>query len=343
MRVAYVPAAKRPKLTRCDNRASDFQSVNFLGDNCYRTVMMKVKRTFKMAGMLLACRLLAAPHPDLAISANVNGAILTIRTSLRTAGAIDSITWRGKEFINAFDHGRELQSASSFDGYGECLNPTEGGSAKDGKGPTSSSLLISGKARGRTLRTTIEMAYWLAPGTPYPRACGSHADFRQAKNESVRSHDQLIKRVTIGAQGVSNAIRYEVTFVTAEDHLAATFEAITGYMPPEFSEFLAYDPATRAIVPLTDGPGEQTLPVILTTPDHNFAMGIFSPGLPQKAHPAAGYGRFRFPGTVKWNAVYRESPAPRGRYRYTGYVIVGSLDQVRGALDRLIQSDTARD
>src|ERR1017187_10554437 len=163
--------------------------------------------------MLLACSLSAAPRPDLSISAKVNGSALTLRTSARMAGAIDSITWGGKQFINAYDHGRELQSASSFDGYGECLNPTEAGSDKDGPGPQSSSRLVSGKARGRTLETTIEMAYWLVPGTPYHTACGSHTDFRRAKNETVRSSDLLIKRVTIGVQGVPNAIAYDVTFV----------------------------------------------------------------------------------------------------------------------------------
>ena len=289
--------------------------------------------------LLAAVPVFAAPRPDLAISAKVNGAKLTLRTSARMAGAIDSITWRGKEFINAYDHGRELQSASSFDGYGECLNPTEAGSAKDGPGATSSSRLVSGKAHGRTLETTIEMAYWLAPGTLYRRACGSHADFRQARNETVRSSDTLIKRVTIS----KDVISYDVTFVTAEDHQSATFEALTAYMPPEFSEFLAYDPATRATVPLTDGPGEQTLPVILSTPDHRFAMGVYSPGLPQKAHPTSGYGRFRFLNnpkianwnTVKWNAVYREAPAPRGRYHYRCYVAIGTLEDVRRTLEQL--------
>jgi hypothetical protein len=282
--------------------------------------------------LALAWPLPAAPPADLSISAKVNGSPLTIRTSSRTAGAIDSLTWRGKEFLNAFDHGRELQSASSFDGFGECLNPTEAGSSQDGRGPTSSSLLLHGKARGRTLETTIEMAYWLAPGAAYRTACGSHADFRRAKNQTVRSYDRLIKRVTIGADGV---ISFDVTFVTAEDHQSATFEALTGYMPPEFSDFLAYDPATRSIVPLTDGPGEQALPVILATPDHDFAMGIFSSG--------ARYGRFRFPGTVKWNAVYRVSPAPHGRYGHHCDVIVGSVEDVRGALQQLTQSGKVRD
>jgi hypothetical protein len=279
-----------------------------------------------------------AGGPDLSISGKVNGSRLTIRTSARTAGAIDSIVWRDKEFINAHDHGRELQSASSYDGYGECLNPTEAGSARDDVGAVSSSRLVSSHVSGRTLETTIEMAYWLAPGTPYRRSCGTHADFRQAKNETGRSSDLLIKKVRI----VKNVIEYDVTFVTAEDHTSATFEVLTGYMPPEFSSFFAYDSPTRSLVPISDGPGEQNRPVALSTPDRQFAMAVWSPGLPQKAHPKNGYGRWRFmqhpqdPGwnTTKWNAVYRESPVPKGRYSYKCYVAVGTLEDVRRAVGR---------
>jgi hypothetical protein len=296
-----------------------------------------------LAGLLAVCVLAGALTPDLSISAQVNGALLTIRTSSRTAGAIDSIVWRGREFLNSYDHGRELQSASSFDGFGECLNPTEAGSDKDGSGPSSSSRLVAAKARGRTLETTIEMAYWMRPGTHYPNACGSHSDFRQAKNETIRSNDRLIKRVRIGMPGAPGAINYDVTFVTAEDHQSATFEALTAYMPPEFSEFFAWDAKTRSVNSLRDGPGEQPLPVILSTLDRRFAMGIYSPDLPQKAHPASGYGRWRFlqnPGiaywnTVKWNAVFRESPAPRGKYHYRCYVAVGALDDVQHTLEQL--------
>ena len=66
--------------------------------------------------------------PNSSISAKVYGSQLTISTSARLAGAIGSLTWNGIEFINQDDHGRELQSASSFDGLGECFNPTEAGS-----------------------------------------------------------------------------------------------------------------------------------------------------------------------------------------------------------------------
>ena len=73
-----------------------------------------------------------------------NGQLVTVTASHRTAGAIEFLRWGGIEFINAYDHGRELQSAASFDGLTECDNPTEAGSRRDGEGPRSSSLLHSG-------------------------------------------------------------------------------------------------------------------------------------------------------------------------------------------------------
>jgi len=301
----------------------------------------------KLTTLLIASvAILLGQNADLKIQAKVGASTLTIQTSARMAGAIDSITWRGKEFLNTYDHGRELQSASSFDGYGECLNPTEAGSDHDGPGATSSSRLVESRSDGKTLETTIEMAYWLQPGTKYHRACGSHKDWQEARNATVRSTDTLHKKVTIGLRGMPNVLDYDMTFNVTEDHQSATFEAATAYMPPEFSEFLVFNTATHRTEPLSDGPGEQAMPVILATPDHEYAMGIYSPGLPQAAFPRAGYGRWRFlqnpkiPGwnTVKWNAVYRVSPAPKGSYRYRCYVAIGTLKDVSDAIDRMAQS-----
>lgn len=49
---------------------------------------------------------------------------LFVSASARMSGAIDSVVWKEKEFINAWDHGRELQLAVTTL-YGECFNPTE--------------------------------------------------------------------------------------------------------------------------------------------------------------------------------------------------------------------------
>ena len=64
---------------------------------------------------------------------------IEVCTSDRCAGAIDSVTWGGKQFISDYDHGRELQIAVTVDGHGECYNPTEAGSLGDGDTQNTSS------------------------------------------------------------------------------------------------------------------------------------------------------------------------------------------------------------
>ncbi|MCJ2123861.1 hypothetical protein [Methylobacterium sp. J-077] len=298
------------------------------------------------AALLLACLTGAAraedapsiawPEPGgrATISRTFNGSPITVGVSSRTGGAIDSLTWGGTQFINAHDHGRELQSASSYDGYGECLNPTEAGSDSDGTGPRSTTLLTELKIGPNTLQTRSQMAYWIEPGRVTgncPKGPGPHA--------GARSDDVLAKTVTLGAAGVANAIAYRVTYITAQAHDSATFEAATAYMPPDFTAFWNLDPATGQSAPLSAGPGEQGVPVILATPDGARAMGVYSPALPQATVPNAGYGRFDFatlPGsgnaTVKWNCVFRENNVPAGAHSYTCYVVVGTLQDVRAGL-----------
>lgn len=277
------------------------------------------------------------------ISAPFKGSPITVGLSARTAGAIDSLTWGGTQFVNAFDHGRELQSAASFDGYGECLNPTEAGSNADGAGPRSTSLLTGLTLGADRLETRTQMAYWMRPGETAgncPKGPGPYS--------SPRSGDVLAKRVILGAEGVANAIAYRATFTTAQAHAQATFEAATAYMPGAFNRFLTYDPATGALEPLSAGPGEQTKPVILATPDGARALGVYSPALPQ-AGQASGYGRFDFshlPGagnaTVKWNCVFREGAIPAGTRSYTCYALVGTLDDVTQGMSALHTALTGR-
>src|SRR5881409_1199799 len=89
------------------------------------------------------------------ISAMLLGDPLTIRAGARFGGAISSIVWRGQEYINRGDHGRELQMAMHFDGIGgECFNPTEAGSYQDDRSPTSTSVLRSGIQLGASTFST---------------------------------------------------------------------------------------------------------------------------------------------------------------------------------------------
>ena len=299
-------------------------------------------RLLFLFSILVSCSTAAAqtqlPDGNGSIRAPLKDSEIVITTTARLAGAIHSLTWNGKEFINSTDHGRQLQSASNFDAgsafTGETFNPTEAGSRQDGAGERSTSRLLHYIARGNQLQTTNQMAFWLRPG--------ELSDGHPAKNTAKLSNHLLTKRVTIGYLDLPNVIQYDVTFgvPVGESHKYAQFEALTGYMPAEFKRFVTFDPASGQFEPLSDGPGEQKFPVALSTEDGKFAMGIYSPDQPSKGFENAGYGRWNFgrQEVVKWNCVFRIRES-RGiaadDYSFRTFVIVGTLDDVRLAMIRL--------
>jgi hypothetical protein len=290
--------------------------------------------------IFLALSLLApaAPTGDATIRAKAGRGEIVVTTTTRVAGAIHSLTWNGKEFVDSFDHGRQIQSAVNLDGgktfIPEVFNPTEAGSAADGVGRKSTSRLLALKAAGNELTTTTRMAFWLKPGE---KSAG-----HPARNTVALSDHLVTKRVTIRHKNLPHAIGYDVTFTVpkGERHTFAQFEAVTGYMPPEFGVFLRFDKADGKLMPLTDGPGEQADPVVLSTADGGHAMGVYSPDQPSKGFEAAGYGRFRFAAekVVKWNCVFRvrePSGVPAGEYAFKCVVVVGTRTDCEDALRAL--------
>ncbi len=281
---------------------------------------------------------------DATIRAVAGESKIVITTTTRLAGAIHSLTWNGKEFIDSFDHGRQLQSAASFDCketgeyWAERYNPTEAGSRADGTGPTSTSRLLSLDVGMADLKTRTQMAFWLAPN--------EDSSGRPALNKNTLSDVIVSKHVHIGYENLDQVISYQVAFEvpSTERHNHAVFEALTGYMPAEFERFLAFDPKSQTYSELSDGPGEQSLPVVLATRDGKYAMGVYSPDQPSKGFEHVGYGRFRFPSdrVTKWNCVFRVSN-PQGieakTFRYQIFVAVGTMEDVRRSLVFLSTAD----
>lgn len=294
---------------------------------------------FSAVILLCAVQVLAADGPvsgDAVIRAQAGGSEIVITTTSRCAGAIHSLTWNGKEFIDSADHGRQLQSASNFDAgkqpfFPETLNPTEAGSARDGAGKKSTSKLLELRAKDSGLFTRSQMAFWLAPG--------EKSQGHPALNTTKLSDHLLTKEVQIGFKEWKSVLDYRVTFTVpkTERHTYAQFEALTGYMPPEFSRFETFDPKSGKLEPLDDGPGEQRLPIVFSTESGSHAMGIFSPDQPSRGFEGAGYGRFRFQAerVVKWNCVFRirdDGGVQSGDFSYRMFVPIGTREDVRLAM-----------
>ncbi len=288
-----------------------------------------------------------APSGNSSIRGKAGSSEIVITTTDRLAGAIHSLKWDDKEFIDSHDHGRQLQSAASFDCasgeefWAECFNPTEAGSRADGTGDKSSSKLLSLSADGSELRTTAQMAFWLAPDE---KSFG-----KPAINDKTLSEHLVSKRVRIGYNKLANVIEYEVTFTVpkGERHTYAQFEAMTGYMPPEFGKFWKFLPSSGKLEKLDGGPGEQEFPVVFANDDGTYAMGVFSPDQPSRGYEKAGYGRFRFKTekVVKWNCVFRVRSAKAiaaGEHRFRLFVAVGTQEDVRQSLGALVAGFAGR-
>src|SRR5438270_13904772 len=129
--------------------------------------MRSIQRTLVMLAIaiLLLCGAAAAyaqvnGNATINAPASVFGQPLSVSTSSQFAGAVSSIKWGGKEFINNWDHGRQLQLDSQFFNRYICYNLYEAGSFNDGQSSTSSSKLLSLAASGNHLEATTEMAWY---------------------------------------------------------------------------------------------------------------------------------------------------------------------------------------
>lgn len=278
----------------------------------------------------LQANLASGATGDMKIEHPALGSTIKIETSARFAGSVTSIVFRGKQFVDARDHGRELQSASSFDGFGECFNPTEAGSRTDGDKQTTSSKLLATNSGPDWLATSTDMAFWLPPGFDYGHQCGQSPTTTHAVNTTLTGHHILDKRITIGDEGQPNVISDHVTYTVPEAHVSGTFEAATVYTPVDFSKRYILNLASGNVEPTTAF-GEQDQPVILATEDGNYAIGLFSPLLPQGPH--LGYGSFTFRDTNKLNCVFREKAIAAGqKFNYVCDIVVGSLAEVKTSI-----------
>lgn len=292
------------------------------------------------------------------ITAPVFGLPLTIRTSSQYAGAISSLQWGGKEFINNWDHGRQLQfNAEYFNRY-ECYNPYEAGSKDDNKAPTSSSRLLSLTASGSRLETLIQMAWYLPTRETRPGAgdyCGDPADWLPCPPYTgPLSNYQVHKSVSIGFAGIPNVIEF-FTDLYIPEQVQKGIDQIAALTPYEFSSVWTYDLVSNSYRKIRLLNGEDDAVKVIATADGSYAMGFYSPELLQPYSPGSSTNRwsvvppdplFRDPNDptrldpdfacVALGSVSRyESFSGPGDRQDRGYFVIGNLDQVRDGLASL--------
>ncbi|WP_395343292.1 hypothetical protein PN836_003080 [Ningiella sp. W23] len=214
------------------------------------------------------------PNGTAFIYDNMGSNSVVIATCDKFAGAICRLSFNGKQLVDNFDHGRQIQTAvfypnSAFNADGsrmgsEAFAPTEAGSRVDGQGNNSTSLLQSIYSNADYLKTKIRPAYWLQPGESSPAGLGA-----TGLNTSLVSNTIVEKEIKIGysKNGVNIPHAIEINHkITLEPNLPnnvnygnsqnsagnkMTFEVIAAYLHKDLNKFYSFNEATGKLVLLS--------------------------------------------------------------------------------------------
>ena len=294
---------------------------------------------------------LLAALGDSSITASVLGSPLVISTSQQFAGAISGLTFRGRQFVNRADHGREIQRAISFNEIYECYNPNEAGALDDGAGSTSKSLLISlSRPTSNSLITNNQMAYYIRQ--PQAGNCGNPGTTPVPTSGMLRSDFKVRKNVTIGYAGISNVIEYLTTFtmspnppVPISKAQAQGVVAVLNQDPnhsnsfTDFSAVWTYDLATRNYLQNAELAGEDDTVRVLRDPSSSLAIAFYCPELLQPYDYNSGGYRWHVDAGNAISSLgdirRAGAQAPSGTLSYRGYFVVGNDAEVQSGLNSL--------
>ena len=289
------------------------------------------------------------------------GDIVSISVNLVAGGAVCELNWKGKQFINNYDYGRQIQTAFNFDSLG-LDNPTEAGSrygypemldcpegvkcststlGREGKNAQGSPL-ISINVTGTTLTTETRPLQW-------------NPDEHNGGEFNPVAWDGTVEKEVIldyDTNYTAHVIKWTTTINVPNDEDYFDWELITAYLNPEFNKLYAFDAVGNQLYDKTNivlsQNGEMLAPpaanmapmsggVINATADGQYALGVFRTKTDYYNHFALGtflgfnsisgeYGR----NTTKWSVMERDASSgiSAGAHSGTAYLLVGTLSNV---------------
>lgn len=301
------------------------------------------------------------------------GTQITVGTNAAAGGAIFTLTWNGKQFINSHDYGRQIQiaenSVSSCSGNNCADNPTEAGD-KWGCNRTNTdnpphlawrahgSPTISSSCSNKILNTSTYPLQWepqlLAPN-----------GFLGGEDNPVRWLGTFSKKLTFDFQTRPNIIQYQTTikYPTAENQ---TRQQVTPavYLTEEFIKAYKYEGGTvyQAGVPRGALSGNLDSSIPTTDPSYNclgvtglvaggvircnttnsHCLGIYQKhinghtnhGICKTMPLGRGTGQYGWQ-TRSLATFNTKNPIPAGNLIIKSYLVVGSLTTVQTEMDWL--------
>jgi hypothetical protein len=310
-----------------------------------------------IVGYMPASAVSPTPTPtDIAVSDKnllSNGEITLKINPARTASAIESLKWNGQEFIDNADHGRELSVAWTYNGVGECYNPTEPGSMLDGSGLISTSVLYSLENDGRIMSTKTKMAYWLMPSV----VLGGNTPCSELSSIITNpvSNDELHKSIYFYPNN-KNIIVFDMNAITARPEQKFYFEFTSYHLSAlKLGKLEVFDASSgRLADPKISGLAGNWIdrwtesygfiPVAASTADGQYSIGLYcNDAVWGSKTISPQYLQFSFVPRAglptlgsKLSVIFaKTNSVPAGNYPVKCYVAVGSRQIVENSLKQL--------
>jgi hypothetical protein len=290
---------------------------------------------------------------DCEVNYSVSAGGVTLKANKVAGGTISELIWNGKQFINNYDYGRQIQTAFNFTSVGEEDNPNEGGSKWGCPGLVDAeyaqgSPIYYVTSSGSTLYTKTRPLQWnpqnfTGGGTDNPVMWNGTIEKEVALDYFNGAYDAHVIKwtTTIDIQSYSDYFDWEL---------------FTAYTTDDFYKQYAYDAEfdvlydKTAVVPnntCIDGTGQNVRPnaggVINATGNGSYAIGAYRKkggGLNQfaicKYENGQGSGKYGGDAT-KWAVMERDGVLEiyPGEYSGSAYIIVGTLADVESTMREL--------
>ena len=274
---------------------------------------------------------------------------VTLRANRAAGGAISELVWNGKQFINNYDYGRQIQIAFNFTNVGEYDNPNEAGSRYGCPGVVNASVAQGSPVHyayfsGNTLYTKTSPLQW------NPDNWGGSNRWPVMWNGTIEKEVTLNYDTSYSAHVIKWTSILDVPSVDVTGE--GDWELVTAYLVAEFNGLYAFDAAIDALYDKTsavsnnsclDAPNQDLRPdsggVIIATANGSHALGAFRTKVGDTVNHfalcrfwnSAGGGKYGA-DTTKWAVMGRTSDfsgVKSGINTGTAYLVVGSLSDVR--------------
>ena len=275
---------------------------------------------------------------------SVRGREIRIGANVVAGGVVAELWWEGRQFLNSWSFGRQLQTAVRLDPE-DRIRPTEGGDRYSAPGPVDLGWLPAGWTHGsplvelsvsaRRLRTVTAPLTWIPESIAGGRGSLAHPMLWKGA---------FAKTVDLDFEGRPNIIRWRTSVTLPSDAPYFEMEVLGAHLTSDFTTAYDLDPEGRTLTPRwiavdacsTTSPPNEAGGIIQSTDDGAFALGLYRRrgqfGVSRfdlcNSMRGAGGGTYGFDSVTSSVREAAVGGLLAGTHEFDVFVVVGTLETV---------------